>query len=53
VKKTLTSSKLVYSQFELPETLVIGDKLNVPVRITNNLPEASTFELKMEEYRDG
>ena len=48
LEKTLTSSKLVYSQFEIPDTLVIGDKVNVPVKITNNLPESSTFELKID-----
>ena len=53
MEKTLTSSKLVYSQFEIPDTLVIGDKVNVPVKIINNLPESSTFELKIEEFRDG
>jgi len=49
----LTSSKLLYSEFSLPETMVIGDKLNIPVTVNNNLNETSTVEIVFEEYRDG
>ena len=33
--------------------MVIGDKLNIPVTVNNNLNETSTVEIVFEEYRDG
>ena len=35
-QKVLNSTKLVYSEFMLPPTLVLGDFLNIPVTIYNN-----------------
>lgn len=36
-KKTLTSSKNLYSKFTLPTTLVRGDRVSIPITIHNNL----------------
>ena len=35
-KKTLKSSRSVYGQFTLPTTFVRGDKLDIPITVTNN-----------------
>jgi hypothetical protein len=49
----LNSSKVVYSEFTLPETLVHGDIVNVPVIVYNNLNETIIVEAMFEEQRDG
>ena len=38
-KQLLTSSKLVYSKFTLPETLVQGDSFMIPITLSNNIDQ--------------
>lgn len=51
-KKTFGSSRLAYSKFSMPASLVQGDKVNVPITITNNNPSVTSFVLKIKEFRD-
>ena len=39
-EKILTSSKSIYSKFNLPNSMIIGDILNIPIQLTNNRDEA-------------
>ena len=52
-EKLLNSSKVVYSEFTLPETFVHGDAINIPVVVYNNLAETIVVETFFEEERDG
>ncbi len=49
----LTSSKLVYSTLTLPETLVQGDVVNIPITVYNNVNSSVLFQLEITEWRDG
>jgi len=39
VKKQVISGKSAYSKFGLPNSIVIGDKFDVPVTVYNNFEE--------------
>ena len=49
-KKTLASSKNLYSQFTLPTTLVRGDKLDIPITVVNNRGKDQELTVLIVEY---
>jgi uncharacterized protein YfaS (alpha-2-macroglobulin family) len=49
-KKTLTSSMPAYSKFTLPTTLMRGDKVDIPITITNNYPTDMTVYCSTSKY---
>lgn len=52
-KQLVTSNKLVYSKFTLPETLVQGDSYSIPITISNNIDQLTVVTLDIEEMHDG
>lgn len=43
-QKTLTSALPLYAKFNLPQALMIGDKLQIPFTINSALDKAMDFE---------
>jgi len=39
-----------YSQFSLPTSLVVGDKIDVPLSIVNNHKIGKNIQVKIKEY---
>ena len=52
-QKLLNSTKLIYSEFMIPPTLVLGDFLSIPVTIYNNFNQAIVVSVIFNETRDG
>jgi hypothetical protein len=48
--KDLVSSMPAYSKFTLPTSLVMGDKIDVPVNVVNNHNHFKTIQVKIKEY---
>lgn len=49
-KKTLKSSRSVYSQFTMPTTFVRGDKLDIPITVSNNRKTSQKVAIVAFEY---
>jgi len=46
----LVSSMPAYSKFTLPTTMVMGDKIDVPINIVNNHRTFKLISMKVREY---
>jgi hypothetical protein len=46
----LVSSMPAYSKFTLPTSLVIGDKIDVPVNVVNNHGSTKNIQVRINEY---
>lgn len=53
IKKTLSANKLVYSQFNVPKTIVADDIINIPIKIQNNLNADTELTAFIYDNRDG
>jgi len=42
-QKTFSTKKLAYSTFTVPKVMALGDKLTIPVTITNNKETEITY----------
>lgn len=48
LKQTIVSSKMTYSQFTLPSTLITGDSLNIPIQVFNNRDSSQVIKVEVE-----
>jgi len=48
-KKTFISSKPVYSKFTLPNSIIIGDNLDIPITVYNNREEQQSIVVQVEK----
>lgn len=53
VKKTISANKLLYSQFNVPKTVVADDIINIPIKIQSNLNAETELTAFIYDNRDG
>jgi len=49
-KKVIKSSTSAYSQFTLPTTMINGDKIEIPITVTNNRDQNQNIRLEANKY---
>lgn len=49
LQRTIVSSKMTYSQFTMPSTLISGDALLIPIQVFNNRDESQTIKVGVEQ----